>query len=90
MEEVKSPGNSVKRCEDNYVEFSSGNKYTFQDGKVYKNKTVVADKVSDCRFKLRTIEYKQIVSVYLEFSNSYINFTLGQQGEYSRTIDYVL
>lgn len=81
IEEVKTYGNEIEEITDNSVSFTSGNKYLFQDGKIYKNKIEIASNINQCRFKLRTNEYKQIISVYIE---------LGTKNSFSKTMDYVL
>ena len=81
LDEVKTYGNSVTDIGSNYVVFSSGNQYTFLDGKIYKNKIAIVNTVKTCSFKLTTDGYKQVVSVYME---------LGEKNDFSRTTDYVL
>lgn len=81
LEEVKTEGNAVEEIEDNYVLFSTGNKYLFQDGNIYQNKIAIVNDVKTCNFRLKNNEYKQIVSVYIE---------IGNKNSFAKTIDYVL
>lgn len=80
LEEVKTYGNKLIEYSDNYVLFSSGNKYLFQDNKIYKNKVEIANDVTSCSFGFEQYEAKQIVSV---------DMTLGDN-ELSQKIDYVV
>lgn len=86
IEEVKSFGNKViepteLNVETKSISFSSGNTYTFQDNKIYKNKIAIASDISDCKFKLRMYESKQIVSVYMK---------IGGKNGFEQTIEYVV
>ena len=66
LEEVKTYGNNVKNIETNSVEFATGNKYTFKDSTIYKNKIPIVRGVEDCQFRLRTYEAKEIVQVFIQ------------------------
>ena len=81
LDEVKTYGNSVTECGGTYLVFSSGNQYTYANGKIYKNKIAIVNDVNLCEFKLTTDGYKQVVSVYME---------LGKRNYFSKTTDYVL
>ena len=81
IQEVKTEGNSVKDIDTDYVLFSTGNKYTYVDNKIYKNKITIANDISDCSFKLKIYEGKQIVSVYIQ---------AGGENGFAQTIDYVV
>ena len=81
LDEVKTYGNRVTECGGTYLVFSSGNQYTYANGKIYKNKIAIVNDVNLCEFKLTTDGYKQVVSVYME---------LGKRNYFSKTTDYVL
>ena len=81
IEEVKKSGNDIVDIQENYVLFDSGNKYLFQDGKIYKNKIEIVSNVKYCQFKLEQYEYKKIVIVYME---------LGRKNSFTETMNYVL
>lgn len=81
LEEVKTYGNKLIEIADNYVVFSSGNKYLFQDNKIYKNKITIVKDVANCTFDFEQYEAKQIVSV---------DITLGGEKGFTSKMDYVV
>ena len=88
LEEVKTYGNKVERLDDegnsvlntekNYVKFTSGNTYIFQDEKVYKNKIAIANNITDFSFKVWLYDAKEVISVKMKI------------GDVEQIIDYVL
>ena len=81
VEEVKKLNNEVTNVTSNSIEFSSGNKYTFQDNKIYLNKVALVNHVKKCTFQLINIDYKQVVAVNME---------IGKGTTITRNIRYVL
>lgn len=81
VEEVKKLNNEVTNVTSNSIEFSSGNKYTFQDNKIYLNKVALVNHVKKCTFQLINIDYKQVVAVNME---------IGKGTTIIRNIRYVL
>lgn len=81
VEEVKKINNEVTNITSNSIEFSSGNKYTFQDNKIYLNKIALVNHVKKCTFELINIDYKQVVAVNME---------IGKGTTITRNVRYVL
>lgn len=81
VEDMKTPGNDVTEVTDSKVVFSNGNQYTFQQGKIYKNKAMISNYVKSCHFSLNTVDYKKIVTVQI---------TIGKGQTITKNIDYVL
>ena len=81
VEEVKKLNNEVTNVTSNSIEFSSGNKYTFQDNKIYLNKIALVNHVKKCTFELINIDYKQVVAVNME---------IGKGTTITRNVRYVL
>ena len=81
VEEVKKINNEVTNITNNSIEFSSGNKYTFQDNKIYLNKVALVNNVKKCTFELINIDYKQVVAVNME---------IGKGTTITRNVRYVL
>ena len=81
VEEVKKLNNEVTNVTSNSIEFSSGNKYTFQDNKIYLNKVALVNHVKKCTFELINLDYKQVVAVNME---------IGKGTTITRNVRYVL
>ena len=81
VEEVKKINNEVTNITSNSIEFSSGNKYTFQDNKIYLNKAALVNNVKKCKFEVINLDYKQVVAVNME---------IGKGTTIIRNIRYVL
>ena len=69
VEEVKKINNEITNVTSNSIEFSSGNKYTFQDNKIYLNKAALVNNVKKCKFEVINLDYKQVVAVNMEIGN---------------------
>ncbi len=81
VEEVKKINNEITNVTSNSIEFSSGNKYTFQDNKIYLNKAALVNNVKKCKFEVINLDYKQVVAVNME---------IGKGTTIIRNIRYVL
>ena len=81
VEEVKKINNEITDVTSNSIEFSSGNKYTFQDNKIYLNKAALVNNVKKCKFEVINLDYKQVVAVNME---------IGKGTTIIRNIRYVL
>lgn len=67
-EEVNKKGNKVLDCntsnkDSNYIVFTSGNQYTFQDNKVYQNKVKIAEGIKSMSFSYQITNNKEVVIV---------------------------
>ena len=83
LKDVEEKGNKVETIGNNgsYIEFSNGNRYTFQDNCLYFNKIRICRNVSEISFQVKPVYDKTIISVLL---------ILGNNAEFSKTTDYVL
>ncbi len=81
LQEVKKQGNSISKITDKIeIEFSTGNKYTFKNNKIYLNDNIVISKdVDSCTFEQKEEDGKTIITVSIKLKNAE-----------SKTIDYVL
>lgn len=81
LEETKKSGNEVMLASDNQITFSSGNTYTFQDSSIYLNSVRICENVKNVKFSVENNEDREIVSILI---------TIGDNLEYTKTIQYVL
>lgn len=82
LEDIKEEGNKIAKVDENgeYISFSNGNTYIFQDNHIYKNKVKICNNVTD--FKVEKQEDgKEIVNVFLK---------IGDNMEFSKTTQYVM
>ena len=74
-EEINNSNNKVVECKNNYIIFSSGNQYTFnQESKsVYRNNVKICDNIDTCDFSYTYIDSKYIINI--EFKSGKVDKT---------------
>ena len=81
LEETQNQNNQILKVTDHVISFASGNTYQLQDNGVYRNQVKITDQVKNLQFKVTTQNEKQVISVLI---------TLGEQNEYTKTMEYVM
>ena len=80
LKDVKTQGNQIAAISDNEIEFTLGNKYTFNNNCIFINDSMkIAESIESCRFSTGMENGKQIVYV-----------TIKSKSGAERTIEYIL
>lgn len=71
--DVKKMGNRVETIgeNENYIKFTSGNTYTFQNNAIYFNNVKICDNVTNAQFQLKSINDKKVVSVLISVGENF-------------------
>lgn len=81
LEETNKTENEIAKVDTNYISFTSGNTFVFQDKSIYLNNIRICENISDLQFYVENVEDKQIINVLI---------VIGKQSEYSKTTKYVI
>lgn len=81
LEETTNTQNKIYELTDTSILFRTGNSFTFQDNHIYYNQVKICDHISSLQFASEVQNNKTIIHVLI---------TIGENGEYSKTTDYVL
>ncbi len=81
LKEIKNETNTITSQADNSIAFSNGHKFTFQDNSIYYDKIRICENVKKVQFSKEVKNSKTIVKVLI---------TLGENLEYTKTMEYVL
>lgn len=83
LEDIKQEGNKIEKVDEDgqYISFSNGNTYTFQDNHIYKNKIRICNNITDFKVE-KKIDNKEIIVV--------VFIKIGDNMEFSKTTEYVM
>lgn len=83
LDEVNIENNKIaKRSSDGtYIEFTSGNKYLFNEGKIYKNSVLIFSDISNCNFEVDKENNNDVL---------YVNLELGDTNFISKKLKYIM
>ena len=81
LDEVNLENNKVlkKNADGTYIEFSSGNTYTFSDNKIFKNNVKIFSDIESCSFELGKENENDVLLVNLSVG---IDEKIGKQLKY--------
>ena len=70
VQDINLSNNAIIECSENYVVFSSGNQYTFQNNSIYFNKVKICTDLKQCTFAQSTdTNGNEIVTVNIVTDN---------------------